>query len=87
MLSTAGSYKQAGAPNIYGTFSLLDGTSFNEGSGAISMRKIADNNAVAQQSGEKAWEVILDASIVSHVYGSANTIQPASLICQYLIKY
>ena len=51
------------------------------------MRKIADNNAVAQQSGEKAWEVILDASIVSHVYGSANTIQPASLICQYLIKY
>ncbi len=51
------------------------------------MRKTADNNAVSQQSGNQAWRVILDASIISHVYGSANTIQPASLICQYLIKY
>lgn len=39
------------------------------------------------QASNLATDVVIDASMYNQLYGNSNTVQPASLNCQYLIKY
>ncbi len=97
--STAGRYLEAGAPNIVG---YMHGDTYNrnnspmqifwEYGGALKAGLLAVHNETAMytnsgQGSYQATDVVLDASQSSVLYGQSNTIQPASLMCQYLIKY
>ena len=86
----AGIYVEQGLPNITGSF---------EVSGAI--RPVPPWNVMGacvgttnggtasglSEYGSGDLDFYFNASNSNKIYGSSNTVQPASLICQYLIRY
>ena len=93
MTYTAGSYIKAGLPNITGD---MNGAVTGQGL----MASLA-TGAFELDDGEKyrAWEqgpsnsrstdrtFRFNANLSNEIYGNSTTVQPKSVVCQYLIKY
>ena len=80
---TSGTIKEAGAPNITGTFGADDRTMKAVG-GAFYNHGQADTGS---QKSEWGYVIGLDASRSSSVYGKSTTIQPAAITMKYCIRY
>ena len=98
--STAGSYLSPGLPNLEGsspTITFDDYNNFNTGasegeehrwSGAIDAHKWNVQNRSNGGTGKTIMgHIILLASKYNSIYGNSQTVQPKSLLFQYLIKY
>lgn len=86
--STAGTYKNAGLPNIWGGISwhswhsAATGVFDFDGNVDSSKKQGTQNDSSAQVCGAS-----FDASRCSAIYGASNTVQPNSLVLLPLIKY
>ena len=91
--SAAGSYLNAGLPNITGSFDIRgwrDGTMLHNSTGAmLIISEIGDNANTAQSTSALRQEdrILFDASKSNSAYGNSTTIQPAALTTMFLIKY
>lgn len=91
--SAAGSYLNAGLPNITGSFDIRgwkDGTMLHNSTGAmLIINEIGDNAYTAQSTSALRQEdrILFDASKSNSAYGNSTTIQPAALTTMFLIKY
>ena len=92
--ATAGTEKQAGLPNITGTFGIQTDMQFNSSSdaygtsafiGVNSRRYYSGNAGSTEENCWSGWD--FDASRSSSVYGNSATVQPPALTMQYIIKY
>lgn len=80
---TAGAVKEAGLPNITGTFvSVYSG---NPTSGAF--YNVGGGGHTKQHSDYDGQNVGLDASLSNPIYGASDTVQPKSVTVRYCIKY
>lgn len=87
--SSSGAVKSAGLPNITGEFSASGGAypSFPNGNGAF--KKISVFNSKRKSSDSDPYDGLnydFDASRVSSIYGSSNTVQPPAIVMRYIIK-
>ena len=87
--ANVGTYKDAGLPNITGSFGvaigeseLADGAFYNDGSAGRSKTSGASINDEYFTATK-----IFDASRSSSIYGKSSTVQPASFTVNYIIKY
>jgi microcystin-dependent protein len=91
--STAGVVKQAGLPNITGSFSARKTTSGSEVVGAFRGAFNHTSNVAAGSalnvslSGTGNTITEFDASASNPIYGASDTVQPNALTCRYIIKY
>ena len=93
--STAGTYIEAGLPNITGTLSVgndVNGyTGFSTLSGAFSviqnMLPIPTNTTGAGANTQMSYELKLDASKSNAIYGKSSTVQPPAAKLIPIIKY
>ncbi len=85
--STAGTKKNAGLPNITGTFR-YDVYATGR-SGAFSTGSANDFRAGASQTGTIGQDIqtVFDASDSNSIYGGSTTVQPKSLTVRAIIKY
>ena len=92
--ATAGTYKEAGLPNIVGNFQLtntswapyLDGTS----SGALSNPGGNSRNTLYGNDAQGATthnSLYFDASKSNSIYGNSNTVQPPAFTTKIYICY
>lgn len=89
-LSEVGSYVEAGLPNIQGeeSFRKNVGTGSSSGSGSFSSYEGPSSSyGLAFDPGTGAQIFDFSASRSSSIYGSALTVQPASMRVQCLIRY
>ena len=82
----AGGYKEAGLPNITGTF-YSGGTVSSQVSGAITKMENMMTFGNGGGYSEQDMEVKLDASTSSPIYGNSNTVQPPAANLIPIIKY
>lgn len=81
-----GEYKEAGLPNITGTFTQYTWDD-SQVSGAF-YEEVLNETGCGNSSSDRKWSKnILDASRSSKVYGNSDTVQPAALTVRYIIKY
>lgn len=90
---TAGTYKEAGLPNISGTAKMNSPAS----SVGTSASTSAIKSVISQTSNKYSYgsgsyyggDVVLDASIggTHAVYGKSSTVQPKAITVRYIIKY
>lgn len=83
---SAGEYKEAGLPNIEGTFDayyIRD----PESSGMFSVTKLADDNVPNVYYYGSKNRYTADASRSNPIYGSSTTVQPKSMTVKYYICY
>lgn len=81
---TPRTFKEAGLPNITGTFELWK---FNNWlTGAFFTKSSPGGANTKNGGGDPAWEIGFDASRSSSIYGASNTVQPASYTVRYYIK-
>lgn len=81
---TPRSFKEAGLPNITGTFELWK---FNNWLTGSFYTKSSPGGAYTKDGGgDPAWEIGFDASRSSQIYGASETVQPASYTVRYYIK-
>lgn len=80
-----GKYLEAGLPNITGGYR-HDGWSGYEYYGAVKPN-VGRPYTGTGQGGTTENGFKLDASISSEIYGKSDTVQPASLVTNFLIKY
>lgn len=92
--SAAGKYREAGLPNITGSFDIRrwinDGTMVHGFKGAFSFSDSVGDAAVTTQSTnllQNEDRISFNANKFNSVYGKSNTIQPAALSCKFCIKY
>lgn len=85
--STAGTKKNAGLPNITGTFR-YDVYATGR-TGAFSTGSANDFRAGASQTGTIGQDIqtVFDASDSNSIYGGSTTVQPKSLTVRAIIKY
>lgn len=85
--STAGTKKNAGLPNITGTFR-YDVYAAGR-TGAFSTGSANDFRTGASQTGEVGQDIqtVFDASDSNSIYGGSTTVQPKSLTVRAIIKY
>ena len=90
---SVGTKKEAGLPNITGTFysgvTNIGGT-ISSANGAF--RRNTNNDSYdGTNSGNKSdklgWGLVMDASRSNPIYGSSDTVQPPSLVLLPIIKY
>ena len=89
-LSEVGSYIAAGLPNIQGQIGWLSSygiTSNVENSALYWGKPNAGTTRTQQISGESSLDVYLDASRNNPLFGASETVQPAGLFAQCLIRY
>lgn len=90
---TAGEYKEAGLPNITGSFQIRgwgEGTAIHHVSGAISANwRSGDSALTAASSGvqKQEDEINFNASRSSAIYGASDTVQPPAYTVRYYICY
>lgn len=90
---TAGEYKEAGLPNISGSFDIRgwrEGTMLHNSTGAmLIINEIGDNANTAQSTSTLRQEdrINFDASHSNNIYGNATTVQPPAYTVRYYICY
>lgn len=86
--ATAGTVKNAGLPNITGTFA-RSGDGWHDGSIATGAFTIGDANLenCVNSGSDNAGLVNFDASRSNKIYGNSTTVQPPALTMRYYIKY
>ena len=90
---TAGEYKEAGLPNISGSFNIRgwrDGTLLHNSTGAMRIiNEIGDNTYTARETATLRQEdrINFDASHSNHIYGNATTVQPPAYTVRFYICY
>ena len=87
--STAGTYRNAGLPNITGGLGLLRKT-FNEGVypwGVFGISRNWSANIATKGGDDWASDIDFSASRSNSIYGASNTVQPPALTMRYYIKY
>lgn len=90
LIVVAGSYIAAGVPDITGTFSAsgtVRPTDLWGVSGACAGTIRSGASASMGEFGAGDLNFTFSASNSNAIYGAANTVQPASLKIQYLIRY
>lgn len=80
--NTVGTEKEAGLPNITGKVGALWGGGAN---GAFTPTYYDDAGGV--NSGGARQIVTIDASRSNAIYGNSDTVQPPSIVMNYIIKY
>lgn len=91
--SAAGDYREAGLPNITGSFDIRrwnDGTMAHNSTGAMRIiYEIGDNAYAANKTDTMFREdrINFDASHSNNIYGNATTVQPPAVTVHYIIKY
>ena len=92
MLSTAGSYRESGLPNIIGSFRIHNAVNaacevYNT-QGAFYAKEIGTYSySTNTNTSNGNITVGFDASKYNSIYGLSQKVRPASLQIQYLIKY
>lgn len=88
---TAGEYKEAGLPNITGSFDIRgwrEGTMLHNSTGAmLIINEIGDaaNTAEGAATLRQEDRIKFDASRSNNIYGNATTVQPpAYTVCYYI---
>ena len=85
--TVAGTVKQAGLPNIVGTFALVQtGNVFDQPTGAFYGTGRTPNSMKGQEIATNRLAGI-DASRSNPIYGASTTVQPPALTTRYIIKY
>lgn len=90
---TAGDYREAGLPNITGSFDIRrwnDGTMAHNSTGAMRIiYEIGDNAYAANKTDTMFREdrINFDASHSNNIYGNATTVQPPAYTVRYYICY
>ena len=90
---TAGEYKEAGLPNISGSFDIrgwTNGTMVHDSTGAMRIiGEIGDDAYTANQATTLRQEdrINFDASRSNNIYGNATTVQPPAYTVRYYICY
>ncbi|MCI7078702.1 MAG: phage tail protein [Veillonellaceae bacterium] len=92
---SAGEYKDAGLPNIKGSFhpGLYEVDSYfgrlAKGTGAIGTRSMNKTGSLLTNSSGLygQYEMVFDASRSNPIYGSSTTLQPKSMTVKYYICY
>ncbi len=95
--SAAGSYREAGLPNVTGSFIVRamsgnqDTLSSAKGAFKLTRNATADVFAYSIQAASNNTNtndlLQIDASRNSNIYGKSNVVQPSALNCKYIIKY
>ena len=80
--SAAGSYRDAGLPNIKGT---VEGN-YNSSAPEGAFKEVYKGWGF-QNSGTVSRGFTFDASRSSPIYGNSDTVQPSALNCKFCIKY
>ena len=81
--SSPGQYREAGLPNIYGTF----GSEYVQSAWAISGAFYSYGvSGSGDAGGGRDEQIIFDASRCSPVYGRSSTVQPAAYTVRFLIR-
>lgn len=87
--ATAGTYKEAGLPNIEGSFPLddsaIDGTI--EGACYVKSGDYRGGINAGGGAGYSATQIGIDARKSNSIYGNSATVQPPSLTMLPIIKY
>lgn len=92
---SAGEYKEAGLPNIMGTYtndstycSYMSDKGINGSNGAISWTTKLYTSMTANSNANYSLEKLtFDASKSNPIYGSSTTVQPKSMTVKYYICY
>lgn len=90
---TAGEYKEAGLPNITGSFDIRgwrEGTMLHNITGAMSYTDAvgdAANTAEGAATLRQEDRIKFDASRSNNIYGNATTVQPPAYTVRYYICY
>ena len=82
----SGEVKKAGIPNIFGELGPLDDASKAVVNGPFYYVNRYSYDASSTGTGN-GWRLGFDASRVSSVYGSSNTVQPPAIVMRFLVKY
>ena len=83
----AGTYYEAGLPNITGYFP-ADTRDMAQGNyGGVFSQTYLNAQADGQSGNSRTYKYTLDASKASNVYGASTTVQPPALTVIYCIKY
>lgn len=87
--AVAGTYKEAGLPNITGTAGGVDVT-INPTGNSGALTSISNNYSWTNPLGntqDSGGLISIDASRSNPIYGNSDTVQPPALTCRVLIKY
>lgn len=83
----AGTYYEAGLPNITGYFP-ADTRDMAQGNyGGVFRQTYLNAQANGENGNSKTYKYTLDASKASNVYGASETVQPPAITVIYCIKY
>lgn len=91
--SVAGKYLAEGIPNVKQNINYLTslGRDYDPGfytSGAFAWGQVISGAGVARTEGSvQAIDPYIDLSKGNAIYGASNTVQPRSMLTQYLIRY
>jgi len=85
--SLSGVYKNAGLPNITGSFGRVQGSADISASGAISLSNNTRDGWSGGDKDQNKAQVNFNASNSNPIYGASTTVQPKSLTSRWIIKY
>lgn len=87
--TTAGTTKEAGLPNITGSFTLRNqAKELSETSGTFSLQDTDSGTHTGASSNKRPYvHIAMNAQKSSSVYGASDTVQPPALTMRYCIKY
>lgn len=87
--TTAGTTKEAGLPNITGSFTLRNqAKELTEISGTFSLQDTDSGTHTGASSNKRPYvHIAMNAQKSSSVYGASDTVQPPALTMRYCIKY
>lgn len=91
--SAAGQYRDAGLPNITGSFDIRgwqNGTMVHNNTGAMGYTGAVGDDAYTAEGAatmSKEDRILFDASKSNSAYGKSTTVQPPAVTMRYIIKY
>lgn len=87
--NAVGTYLEAGLPNITGSsFVVSVNTNWPSSSGCVDISSVADSWRLISGSSVTVWGGgKINASRSSLIYGNSTTVQPNSLVFNYIVKY
>ena len=87
---TVGTVKNAGLPNITGSYiiELYNPSNVSQGAYNVTPAPDEDEHRTSQRGSNMRWATVnFDASRSNAIYGASNTVQPPALTMRYIIKY